>query len=96
MWNEIGWDIPLRRSLHGAILDEWNDLQEVLQDVSLNGLGDDEVSWVLEKSRNFSTKSLYTCLTHGGVKDKLTGMIWGFRIPLKVKVFLWQVFSSFS
>jgi len=92
LWKESGWDIPLRRSLHGATLDEWNDLQGVLQDVGLDGLEDDEVNWVLEKSRNFSTKSLYTCLTHGGVKDKLTDMIWKCRIPLKVKVFLWQVF----
>ena len=28
MWNESGWDIPLR-SLHGAILDEWNDLHRM-------------------------------------------------------------------
>jgi uncharacterized lipoprotein len=68
MWNESGWDIPHRRSLHGAILDEWNDLHEVLQDVSLDGLGDDEVSWVLEKSRNFSTKSLYIVLLMGESK----------------------------
>ena len=92
MWKESGWDIPLRRSLHGAVLDEWNDFQEVLQEVSLDGLGEDDVSWVLEKSGKFTTRSLYTCLTHGGVRDKVNELIWGCRMPLKVKVFLWQVF----
>jgi hypothetical protein len=30
LWKEGIWDIPLRRNLHGATLDEWCDLQEAL------------------------------------------------------------------
>jgi hypothetical protein len=42
--------------LHGAVLDEWCDLQEALQAVEIDGRGNDVVKWVLDKSRNFSTK----------------------------------------
>lgn len=88
------WYIQLRRCLHGATLDEWNELQEVLQNMNLNEQGRDVVSWALEKSKTFTTRSLYNCLTHGGVKDKLNAILWKCKIPLKVKVFLWQVFHN--
>jgi hypothetical protein len=62
------------------------DLQGALQSVVLDEVGDDEINWALEKSRAFSTESLYNCLTHGGVKDKLNELLWKCKIPLKVKV----------
>lgn len=54
----------------------------------------DEVSWVLERSAKFSTKSLYNCLTHGEVNDKINDLLWKCKIPLKVKIFLWQAIHN--
>jgi hypothetical protein len=93
-WKEGEWDIPLRRSLFGASLAEWNELMTVLHEVQLDEQGQDKVVWALEKSSEFSTKSLYNCLTHGGVKDKLNDILWKCKVPLKVKVFLWQAWHN--
>lgn len=93
-WKNGEWDIPLRRSLIGESLREWGDLHDLLQRVQVDGQVEDQVYWALEKSRVYSTKSLYNCLTHGGVNDKINDLIWKSKIPLKVKVFLWQVFHK--
>jgi hypothetical protein len=61
--------------MYGASLAEWNELMTVLHEVQLNEQGQDKVVWALEKSSEFSTKSLYNCLTHGGVKDKLNDIL---------------------
>jgi hypothetical protein len=82
-WNNGEWDIPLRRSLIGESLYEWGELHERLQNVQADGQGEDQVYWALEKSRVYSTKSLYNCLTHGEVNDKLNDLIRKSKIPLK-------------
>lgn len=61
-----------------------------LQGIQLVENYQDEVVWTLEKSACFSTKSLYYYLTQGGVTDKRNEIMWICKIPLKVKVFLWQ------
>jgi hypothetical protein len=66
----------------------------VIHEVQLDEQGQDKVVWALEKSSEFSTKSLYNCLTHGGVKDKLNDILWKCKVPLKVKVFLWQAWHN--
>jgi len=48
----------------------------------------------LEKSTGYTTKSLYNCLTHGGVRDKVHDILWKCKIPIKVKVFLWQAIHN--
>lgn len=81
-------------NLHGAVLLEWEEVWSILQDIQLVDHGQDEVRWSLEKSAKFSTKCLYNCLTNGGVSDKVNDLLWKCKIPLKVKVFLWQAFHS--
>jgi hypothetical protein len=46
------------------------------------------VSWRLEPSGRFSTRSLYRALRNGP-KLPLTKLIWQPRIPLKIKIFTW-------
>lgn len=90
-WDEGEWVIPLRRSLFGDLKSDWDNLYGLLQGVSLSDSGNDDIKWALDKSQNFTTKSLFYCLTNGGVKDNINNLIWKCKIPLKVKVFLWQV-----
>lgn len=94
MWTGEDWFIPLRRDSHGNLISEWDELLELLNSVHLDSKREDEINWVIDKTPNFTTKSLYMCLTHGGVKDKLNDLIWNSKMPLKVKIFMCQVFHK--
>ena len=51
----------------------------------------DTVSWSLTSSGKFLVKSIYAKLTEGPTLDIARGL-WKASIPLKIKVFLWQLF----
>lgn len=51
----------------------------------------DKVCWELEKNKIYSTKSLYRFLTFRGAKIARMSKIWKTKIPLKIKIFLWQM-----
>lgn len=93
-WGNGNWNIPVRRCLTGESLDEWQDLLATIDQVNIENAGEDDVRWVIDKSQTYSTKSLYYCLTHGGVQDSLNDLLWKSKMPLKVKIFLWQVFHN--
>jgi hypothetical protein len=50
----------------------------------------DRVSWRLEPSGRFSTRSLYLELCKGP-KISLTNYFWSYPVPLKIKIFTWQL-----
>jgi hypothetical protein len=52
------------------------------------------VSWGLTASKVFTTGSLYRFMTTGGMDSKMTSRIWKCKIPLKIRVFLWQAFQN--
>lgn len=57
----------------------------------------DEVSWALEKSGKYTTRSLYKELTTGGIIDTRMLLIWKSNIPLKVKSsFGWQLMIEYN
>lgn len=56
--------------------------------------GPDTVTWALEKSGNFSTASLYRELLFPGMENNLMMTIWEAKLPLKNRIFLWQVFND--
>jgi hypothetical protein len=45
----------------------------------------------MDKSKSFTTKSLYRFISHGGVCVADSRSIWRTKLPLKIKVFLWQL-----
>jgi hypothetical protein len=55
---------------------------------------DDEISWALTANKKFSTKSLYRFLTNGGIPNILAQKIWKCKLPLKIRIFLWQAFQD--
>lgn len=61
--------MDFRRSLNPGEMRQWGELLEMIKDVRLSGEAD-KVTWALEKSGNFTTKSMYTMLVHRG-GDKL-------------------------
>jgi hypothetical protein len=84
------WRIQFRRELDGNQVAKLGELVEKLQRVSLSD-DEDMVRWALEKSGCFSTSSLYRFLSSGGVHSRRMEEIWGTKLPLKIRIFLWQV-----
>jgi hypothetical protein len=94
IWDGEEWGLTFRRRLQGTWFEEWVGLQQILEGVHFDCTKEDSVKWVVDKSNHFTTKSLYYIITHGGVRDRLCGLIWKSKIPLKVKVFLWQMYHD--
>jgi len=85
--------VEFRRSLNQQESREWARLVEFLAHVSLCK-GRDQMSWVLEKSDSYSTRSLYKALTFGGIESCFLKDIWKARIPLKIQIFIWMVYHD--
>jgi hypothetical protein len=80
--------------LHGPLIEDWNSLQLLLEIVEFDSTKNDSIKWTLDKTQTFTTKSLYQLLTHGGVRDRLCTLVWKCKVPLQVKVFLWQMIHN--
>ncbi|KAK1613172.1 hypothetical protein QYE76_036845 [Lolium multiflorum] len=50
----------------------------------------DRISWSLEPNGKFSVRSLYKSLCQG-IPHKHYGIVWEIKVPLKVRIFLWQL-----
>jgi hypothetical protein len=66
VWDGDDWSLSFRRNLHGVLIEDWMSLQQLLGEVQLDISREDSVRWVLDKSFQYTTKSLYQLLTHGG------------------------------
>ena len=88
MENE--WQVEFRRSLTPIEYDDFSAMLSSLQSCHLTPL-DDVIDWALEKNKSYSTKSLYSCATDRGVRIRSSDSVWKVKVPLKMKVFLWQI-----
>jgi hypothetical protein len=52
------------------------------------------VVWGLTKNGKFSAKSLYRFLTSGGMPCRMAKKIWKCRLPLKIRIFIWQILQD--
>lgn len=68
-------------------------MKEDLNDITCTD-GKEKVKWVLEKSRQFIVKSLYIHITYGGVVSSKMQKLWDSKVPIKVKIFLWQAYQN--
>lgn len=87
------WNIRFVRNFGVEEEGLWRELKEIIRGVVLNEENDRAV-WCLEKSKQFSVKSLYRHLMFGGVIAKRFHNIWASTVPLKVKIFLWQFYLN--
>jgi hypothetical protein len=90
---QMDWHPHLRRMLDAQALVEWNQLQVLLQGVQLSTLPD-QITWGLTKSKQFTTASLYQFLTASGVTSHVVKKIWKCKVPLKVRIFMWQAIQN--
>jgi transcription elongation factor Elf1 len=83
-------NLTFRRNFGAAQGVEWAALTALMEGVSLSQRPD-SVRWILEKNGRFSTASLYRELFFPGVVNKWMMSIWRASLPLKIKIFLWQI-----
>jgi hypothetical protein len=83
------WNIAFRRSFDPEELELWSQLVLVLDGVRFDE-EQDKVSWSLEPSGFFSTRSMYKALS-AGPQVQLAELLWTPSIPLKSKIFSWQL-----
>ena len=72
--------INFRRTLTASDSGRFEELKTLMSHVSLDNT-DDEVHWVLERSKNFTTKSLYRFIKDGDVRSKVSKEIWKSKVP---------------
>ena len=84
-------NISFRRTFDMAEAAAWTELQSLLPP-SLPG-GRNLVSWRLTPSGMFSVKSAYRCLFGAPVRA-WTSPLWKAPIPLKIKIFVWQLLRN--
>jgi hypothetical protein len=85
-----GLNLTFRRNFRLSHTSEWEDLVMLVEGINLSQTPD-TVKWNLEKSGLFSTALLYRELMFPRVVNKWMMCIWRAKLPLKVKIFLWQV-----
>jgi hypothetical protein len=61
-----GWQVNFRRSLIENEKNSWQPLMEQLEDMIMDSNREDEISWSLEKSHCFSTRSLHMAVVEAG------------------------------
>jgi hypothetical protein len=93
-FDEGDWEIGFRRSLTCGDAEQFQTLLNILRDIRLDASAHDELEWVLDKSKSFTTKSLYRFMTHRGVVIANSQSIWNTKLPLKIKIFLWQLSNN--
>jgi exonuclease III len=92
-FKEVDWELDMRRRLGIEEVAEWNELQEALDLVCFSD-EEDKAVWALENSGNFSTKSLYRLIKHSGSVDLRMLEVWGAKLPLKIRIFLWMLWHD--
>jgi hypothetical protein len=87
--SEEGWNIQFRRNFQQEDLSQWQELSGKLQELQLTE-EPDKISWRHEPLGKFSTKSMYLALCNGST-HLVTKLIWNPNLPLKIKIFTWQM-----
>jgi hypothetical protein len=70
------WIVDFKRAFSPGEVNEWEKLLEMLREVNPSG-GQDRMRWCLEKSRKYTTKSMYRALSHRRVVNIRMRKIWG-------------------
>ena len=84
--------MQFRRRLQGNLENQWKEILGKFQELNLNG-DSDTVFWGLTSNKIFSTKSVYEFLEKDLVGPD-NNLIWKAKMPLKIQIFMWQVFRN--
>jgi hypothetical protein len=88
-YSQDGCRIPFRRNLTQEDLASWQQLCALVEDIDLDSVPT-SISWRLEQSGKFSTRSLYLTLCKN-LDVPSTKFILDNHLPLKIKIFTCQL-----
>lgn len=80
-----------KRQLVGPYRDEWIELQQILDKISLQPLQLDKLIWRWNSSSIFSVHFFYAWLDYRGIDRHEFDVIWHSKLSLKIKAFMWLV-----
>jgi hypothetical protein len=83
-------NLTFKRNFRDKHAQEWAALSGLIEETTLTNIPD-SVTWCLEKKGIFTTASHYNAMFFSGYENKWMMCIWEAKIPLKIKIFLWQV-----
>lgn len=92
-WAGDGWRTNCRRPLGSDDMHEWERLMDIFGNVYLSER-EDTFTWILEKSGQYSTKSMYRRLSFRGMVNRRMVKLWRNKIPMKIRVFMWLVMQG--
>jgi hypothetical protein len=81
--------LRFRRPLDQAGMADWYELREIIDNTRLVD-GHDRVVWALDSSGSFTVSSMYAKLAQGATLEHFKD-IWAARVPLKTRIFSWQL-----
>jgi hypothetical protein len=90
--DEGGINLSFRRNFGREEIVECEELERELEHVTLSDR-EDSIRWAMSLNGQFSTSSLYRHCS-SGVVDVRMEELWRSKLPLKIKNFLWLVFSG--
>lgn len=94
MIKEHGWGvIKFRRTLFGEKLRDWDKIKQGFDNLHFIPNCRDRLCWNLTKQGTFNVKSFYNalCVQQTNVPFK---KVWKFKIPLKIKIFIWLILKG--
>lgn len=89
-FHEGKWMPGFRWNFGPNEVQEWKTFLDMVHGVQLNEEVDKPI-WALDKSKAFTTISLYRFLSCQGTSLPSFNKIWKAKVPLKMKIFLWQM-----
>jgi hypothetical protein len=84
--NQENFALTFRRNFGLREEAEFSEMQDLIHTVNLTH-EKDSIKWVLEKTRVFSTSSLYKELTFSGFPNRWLLNVWKTKAPLKIRIF---------
>lgn len=96
-WEEINqsWNLGFKRSLFDSEIPEWALFTEKT-DLFQCGIGKDRIRWKSDGSGSFSARLAFASLVRPSknLDSSVVNTIWVFKVPKKVKIFLWSFFTE--
>jgi hypothetical protein len=86
-YTDDGWRIPFHRNLDQNDVQAWRELCSVVEELDLEDTSD-RISWSLEPSGSFSSRSLYLAICKRP-EVHLIKYLWSYALPLQIKIFTW-------
>jgi hypothetical protein len=90
------WISDIAHNLNDSLLDDFFSLWSKIEALNLNlhDAEEDSITWSLESSGQFSTRSAYNVQFAGHTLSSFPVLIWDVWVPLKCKFFLWLLLQD--